>query len=350
MNHEQIIKLNMEKQNILQKAINQFTLATGIGVNILDNHPKINQLQNTDACIEIKAGNNPIQFQTIIKNEIREQALPELLQQMQQNKGEGLLVCRYIPKPIKEILKNQGINYLETAGNCFIRKEGLYLYINDKTVTKERQTKDGKLWKTAGIKFIFGILLQPTLLNEPYRKMAEITGVALGNIGPFLDELKNEGFLKEGIENGHPILFLENMEPLRNKWIAMFNAVLKPKLKQGRFRFVDKHMLDQWEQLPNTDYFWGGETAGAVLTNHLHPEVFTIFTKQPKIILMKQLKLVPDPAGNVEILDVFWHDQLNYKQGLVPPLLAYADLVNSLDSRNREIADRIKQQYLETTH
>jgi len=109
-------------------------------------------------------------------------------------------------------------------------------------------------------------------------------------------------------------------------------------------------MLDQWEQLPNADFYWGAETAGAVLTNHLHPEVFTIYTKQPKIILMKNLRLVPDPAGNVEILDVFWHDQLNYKQGLVPPLLAYADLVTSLDSRNREIADRIRQQYLETTH
>jgi hypothetical protein len=340
----------METQNILQKAINQFTLATGIDTKILDKQPKINQLQNTDACVEIKVGNQAIEFPTIIKNEIREHDLPELLQKLQQYKKEGLLVCRYIPKPIKEILKNQGINYLETAGNCFIRKEGLYFYINDKTVTKERQTKDGKLWKTAGIKFIFGILLQPTILNEPYRKIAEITEVALGNIGPFLEELKNEGFLKEGIENGNPILFLENLETLRNKWIAMFNAVLKPKLKQGRFKFVDKQILNHWEQLPNTDFYWGAETAGAVLTNHLHPEVFTIYTKQPKIILMKHLRLVPDPAGNVEILDVFWHDQLNYKQGLVPPLLAYADLVTSLDSRNRETAVRIKQKYLETTH
>ena len=350
MNHEQYIKMNKEEQNILQKGINQFTLATGIGVNILDNLPKINQLMIADACIELKAGNQPIRFFVTIKNEIREQAVPELLQQINKNTGNWLFVCRYIPKPIKEILKNQNINYLETAGNCFIRNDGLYFYINDKTVTKERQPKDGKLWKTAGIKFIFGLLLQPTLLNEPYRKMAEITGVALGNIGPFLDELKNEGFLKEGIGKGNPILFLENLELLRNKWIVMFNAVLKPKLNQGRFRFLDKHMLDQWEQLPNADFFWGGETAGAVLTKHLHPEIFTIYTKQPKIIKMKHLKLVPDPAGNVEILDVFWHDQLNYKQGVVPPLLAYAELVNSLDSRNRETADRIKQLYFETTH
>lgn len=76
--------------------------------------------------------------------------------------------------------------------------------------------------------------------------MAEITDVALGNIGPFLEELKNEGFLKEEVENGNPILFLENLEALRNKWIAMFNAVLKPKLNQERFRFVDKQILNHW--------------------------------------------------------------------------------------------------------
>ena len=62
MNHEQYIKMNKEEQNILQKGINQFTLATGIGVNILDNLPKINQLMIADACIELKAGNQPIRF------------------------------------------------------------------------------------------------------------------------------------------------------------------------------------------------------------------------------------------------------------------------------------------------
>lgn len=99
--------------------------------------------------------------------------------------------------------------------------------------------------------------------------MAEITEVALGNIGLFLEELKKEGFLKEGIENGNQILFLENLETLRNKWIAMFNAVLKPKLNQGRFRFVDKQILNHWEQLPNLDFYWGAETAVRIKQQYL---------------------------------------------------------------------------------
>jgi hypothetical protein len=349
MNHEQYKILNMKENEILQKAINQFTELTGACMKIFNNQLINNGIEVSEACIELKTGAQQAKFRVHIKNEIRVELLPGILNKVNQKPDEWLLVCRYIPKSMKEKLKNQGINYLETAGNCFIRKDGLFFYINDRAVTTERQPKEGKLWKQAGIKFLFAILLQPELLNEPYRKIAEITGVALGNIGSFIVELKKEGFLKDGLGKKDPMLFIENKEVLRNKWIGLFNAVLKPKLKQGRFRFTDKQMMFEWKLLPDTDFFWGGEPAGALLTGHLHPEIFTLYTHQPKMKIMQQLKLVPDPAGNVEILDTFWHKELNYQQGKVPPLLAYADLVNSLDSRNRETAERIKQQYLDTT-
>ncbi len=348
MNHEQSKILNMEEEKILTKALNQFTKLTGIGVKILDNQLQKTNIEKHDAYIELKTANQTIKLFVEVKNEIREQNLPQLIKVMK--KGDGLLVCNYIPKPLKEALKLQGINYIETAGNCFINKDGIFLYINDKEVTKVRKTKDGKLWKTAGIKFLFGILNDPELINATYRNMAEITGVALGNIGPFLEELKKEGFLKETGKNGKTILILENMDALINKWVGLFNAVLKPKLKQGRFKFIDKQMVKEWEKILVTDFYWGGETAGALLTKHLHPEILTIYTNQPKVKLMQQLRIIPDAEGNIELIDQFWNNQTNEQHKTVPPLLAYADLVTSLDSRNRETAERIKKQYLETTH
>ena len=263
---------------------------------------------------------------------------------MQKEPGGWLLVCQYIPKPIKENLKKNGINYLETAGNCFIRKDGLFFYINDRTVTAQRQPKEGKLWKQAGLKFLFAILQGPKLLNNPYRKIAEITKVALGNIGPFIEELKDEGYVKEGVENGKPMLLVENKELLRNKWIELFNAVLKPKLKLGKFRFIDNKMMKDWQNIPTGDFYWGGEPAGAIMTEFLQPEIFTIYTNVPKTKIMQQLKLVPDAKGNIELMEIFWDiNQFNFKHKTVPVLLAYAELITSLDSRNRETAERIKQ-------
>jgi hypothetical protein len=340
----------MREKEILEQAIRQFNAITGAALEELPAKKLVNK---ADTVAELRFGKLKTQFWVEIKNEIREQNLHGILNQVKKNPAEWLLICQYIPKPIKEELKNRAINYLETAGNCFIRKDGLFFYINDKAVTKHRQPKEGRLWKQAGLKFLFGILIKPELLNTPFRAIAEITTVALGNIGPFIEELKEEGYVKDGVDNGKTFLLLENKEMLRNKWVELFNAVLKPKLKQGRFRFLNKNDLQNWQETTeaaNGKFYWGGEPAAALLTGYLHPEFFTIYTKAPKTDIMKHLRLVPDKNGNVEIVDIFWNpiilDYLTKNKQTVPPLLAYAELITSLDSRNRETAERIKQKYL----
>lgn len=354
MNHEQNLLLNMKEKEILEKAMHEFTAITGAGIKLLNDNRLIKKDgHNADALVELRQGTNKTLFWVETKNEIREQNLPAILNLMGKNAAEWLLICQYIPKPLKQKLKNQGINYLETAGNCFIRKDGLFFYINDKAVTAHRQPAQGKLWNQAGLKFLFGILINPKLLNTNYRQMAQETKVALGNIGAFIGELKQEGFLKDGVKNNKPYLFIENGEQLQRKWIELFNAVLKPKLKQGRFRFLNKEDVQNWQEAFVTkphQFYWGAEPAGAILTKFLQPEIFTIYTNENKTAIMKQLRLVPDAEGNVELIHVFWETAnaglLAGKYKTVPPLLAYAELMTSLDSRNRETAERIKQKYL----
>ncbi len=334
----------MKEKEILEQATRQFNSITGAVLQLL---PAKKLEHHADALMELRQGKIKTRFWIEVKNELREQNLNAIMNQIKHNPAEWLLICQYIPKTIKIELKNRAINYLETAGNCFIKKEGLFFYINDQAVTKQRQPKEGKLWKQAGLKFLFGILIKPELLNGPYRTIAKKTNVALGNIGPFIEELKQEGFIKEGVRHKNKFMFIENKEQLRNKWVEFFNAMLKPKLKQGKFRFIDKKMNHEWEYLPATNFYWGGEPAGARLTNFLIPQQFAIYTREPKTKLMQQLKLVPDATGDLVIMEKFWDDELDYQQGVVPPLLAYAELINSLDSRNRETAARIKQKYLD---
>jgi hypothetical protein len=53
-------------------------------------------------------------------------------------------------------------------------------------------------------------------------------------------------------------------------------------------------------------------------------------------------RLIPDPKGDVEILDAFWNlDDANLMPETVPPLLVYADLLASNDPRNLETAKMI---------
>lgn len=58
-----------------------------------------------------------------------------------------------------------------------------------------------------------------------------------------------------------------------------------------------------------------------------------------------------DPNGNTEVLQAFWNLPADEKHAdVVPPLLAYADLMATEDRRNLETARLIYEQFLEPIH
>lgn len=340
----------MKEEQIIQEAIARFQELTGIPMKevpwgTLSKDKKMVM----DTRVRLKAGKETIEFKVEARNELRQAHLSEILERAGQRKKEAwLVVSQYIPKPLKEELKKNGINYLEASGNSFIRHGGIFFYINDQTVTPIRMPEQGRLWKPSGLKFLFVVIRNPDLLNTPYRELARAAQIALGNIGPFIEELKKEGYVKTGRAGE---LMLDHQDQLQKKWTEAFASVLRPKLKLGRFRFLGPKKLQEWDQLPTGHFRWGGEAAGALLTQYLKPEKLTMYTAFPKLQLMQELKLVPDEDGPVELMEIFWEEteggiSPNTPQ-TVPPLLAYAELATSLDSRNRETAQRIKEVYLE---
>src|SRR5690606_33652836 len=100
-----------------------------------------------------------------------------------------LIISQYIPDSLKVQLKQYGINYLEASGNCYIYRDDLFILINDQQASKYRISKNGKIWNEAGLKFLFVILAEPTLLNKPYREIAKYADISASNIGIFLKEL-----------------------------------------------------------------------------------------------------------------------------------------------------------------
>lgn len=55
-------------------------------------------------------------------------------------------------------------------------------------------------------------------------------------------------------------------------------------------------------------------------------------------------RLRPDPNGTVEILDAFWTPPSSSAEPIAPLLLVYADLMTSLDGRNREVASLLRNE------
>lgn len=334
----------MKEAEILDHAISNFELITGADLKITGLEDRTT---NADAQLQLNFKDKLEEFYAEVKNEIRSFQIPKIIKHFGQSKSNWLLLAQYIPSTLKAELKDQHINYLEASGNCYIETKEFYFYINDRKVTETRLAKEGKLWNATGLKFLFALLADKSLLNANYRSIAAAAGIALGNVGPLLSELKDEGFLIQADKQKNAAYFLDNEQLLENRWIELYSSILKPKIRIGRFRRM--HEKDDWKKIHNKHIIWGGENAGGLLTNFLEPEIFTIYTNLDKSKLMKEEKLIPDPKGNVEVLTQFWRDELQQAQKLmnvVPPILAYAELTTSKDSRNQEVADRIKNQYL----
>ena len=344
MLHEQMKNMNIKDEQILLPALSKLMELTGMEIKVLDRPDKT---RRADAIIELQRGMQSFLLEVEVKTEIRTAALTSLLERQKVVDGNMLMVSRYIPAPMKDEMKANGINYLESSGNCYIETKGIYIYVSDQK-SQPLAVEETKLWAPSGMKFIFAVLMDEELLNAPYRKIAYTAGVALGNVGNFIYEMKREGLIITGSRNKQELLMLDNRMMLIDKWADMYRVVLRPKQLVGRFRFNKKEDRDNWHGHAASDLgiYWGGETAGAILTKYLSPEIYTIYSNRDRFDLMKNMKIVPDHNGEIELLRPFWNEELFTDGDTVPPLLAYAELISSFDSRNRETAGRIKEKYV----
>ena len=337
----------MNEEHILLPALARFTEITGIEARILRMSER--KKPSYDAVIEISRGQQNYILEAEVKNEIRTAALSNILSKKNVTDGKLLMVSRYIPAPMKEELKIHGISYIEGSGNCYLETSGIYVYVSDQKSPPLKVVEETKLWAPSGMKFLFAVLMNQELLNSSYRNIAYAAGVALGNIGSFINEMKREGYVILGTRQKQETLLLENRAILLEKWADMYRTILRPKQLVGKFRFNNNEAKSNWHNYVATDLgiYWGAETAGAILTKYLSPQIYTIYSNEDRFELMKKLKIVPDHGGDIELLRPFWNEELYSTDGdTVPPLLAYAELISSFDSRNRETAMRIKEKYV----
>lgn len=282
--------------------------------------------------IELKG----VEFNFIPLKEVRPQQVLQLTHNPRKLRPL-LVMARYITPKAKEALRNANINYIESSGNAFIQAGDIYIFIDTNPGSPPVHQKPGQAFTKAGIKVIYQFLCDPGLLNETYRNIAQRADTALGALPRIMDGLKQEGFLLKA----HNGWMIENYEALLEKWITAYHERLQPALFVQRFQPIQKDFFEDWQDLqlaPETQ--WGGEPAGAMLTQYLKPATFTVYTTDPPNKLMHNFRWKPDPEGPVIAYKKFWKDQHN-EHPTVHPVLVYADLINTHDPRCLETAQKI---------
>lgn len=331
--------MNTAEENIIRQALDKLQHSTGVSAEwkpFLHHDDK-----GIDGRLILDLQDIKINFNAKIKNEIRNYQLIKLFELANRNEPFMVIANRIFPD-IKRQLRENGIAYLDGAGNLFVNHEGQMVWIDGNKLSAEEKRLPNRAFSKTGLKVLFYLLNDPRRLNLTYRDIADGAGVALGNINLVLSGLKESGFLFQLDKKS--IAFQHEME-LLNRWISGYRETLKPALYMGNFR-MPKNVTD-WKnlQLPNGT-IWGGEPAADILTNNLNPEILTIYTQQPKSELIKTLKLAPDPNGNIQVHQKFWNNGTSEMQ-IAPTVLIYTDLVLTNDPRCIEIAESIKREHLQ---
>lgn len=295
-----------------------------------------------DGRVELKKGLQKNAFPIIVKKEIKNTYLVNLLQ-LNAELPDLLVIAEVIYPAIREQLRKMEVNYIDTSGNCYIKKNDWVILIDGfKTDVPVAINKERAFTKT-GLLLIFHFLNDEKYLNITYRQMAEDYQTALGNINKIINSLIAQGYV---IRVNKKELKLTQKRELLEEWITAYEQKLKPNLFMGNFRMLNGLDRD-WEKIPlkNTETQWGGEPAANLLTAYLKPAKLMLYTLENKVHLIKKYRLVPDDNGNLAVYKRFW--KFNVIADTVPPILVYADLVNTGDARNIETAKKIFDGLLE---
>jgi hypothetical protein len=303
-------------------------------------HPTLTLGQQAGFTIEVKP--------TVLKN------VTGLLAHWPHPTGQPwVLFTSYVGEDAGRELRRQGLCYADTAGNAWLHHPEAELYIlvegrpRPPKASPAGNAAAGRAFRKSGLRVLFHLLNEPELVRQPYRTIGERTATPAATVGLIMIDLQQQGYLV-----GEEPRQLRRREELIRRWVEGYGDTLRPRLPAVRYRWVDAQAATGgWQRLPlGATTWWGGEPAvNLLLDGYLLPEFFTLYSAATRPALMRQLRLVPDPAGNVEVWPLF-DQRLGFTSATsrcVPPLLVYADLLLSGDARSREAADKLYARYLQ---
>lgn len=290
-----------------------------------------------DALVRIGYGGQTTLYTAEAKRNLRPAGLGAVIHQLERLGERGLLIADHITPPMAETLRAKRIAFVDTAGNAWLDQPPMLIWTTGKRPVKLRkaEARGGRAFQATGMQVLFALICNPEWVNLPYRELAARVGVAHGTIGWVMAELPGLGFLAT-VNNTRKLV---QRELLLQQWAAFYPRTLRPRLELGRFRADN---LEWWKTIDAARYgaVLGGEPAGARVTKYLRPATATFYTEKIDPRMLVDLRLRPDPTGDVEILRKFW-TFADKNPGLAPAQLVYADLMATGDARCMETAKLI---------
>ncbi|MCE5227973.1 hypothetical protein LLG95_00045 [bacterium] len=320
----------------------------------------------TDYVMDITLDDHLHPFLMEFKQQLVTSMIPRLIQQIKRFEHDAhlpaLLAVPYIAPAQADTLRKAGVSYVDLKGNLHIDVPGMKIWfveaarrLRDRpqvhTVTRQNMT-------SSGVRLVYILLNSSQLITTNYRDLANRSGISVGSVKATLDWLKKKDFLRT-FGSGHANRILVKKKELLDLWIEAFSERLKPKLLIGRYETVGvgeripgkPSIIVRGYSFHPDEASWGGEMAAIALANEQHynpgrgKHVY-IRRKNDLNALLTRHKLSRDSNGGLELFEAFWRPIDEVKAGNAPPLVVYAELMNSGSSRCWNIAGKIYDLFL----
>lgn len=303
-----------------------------------------------DALVRLGRGPEPALYAVEIKRALRPATLGAVLHHLQRFGQQALLITDYVTPPMADTLRERHVPFIDVAGNAYIEQPDILIWVKgNKPPTPMVPPALGRAFQPTGLQVVFALLCDPGRINQPYRELAAMAGVAHGTVGWVVPDLQRQGFVAQRKE-GSGARRMFQVERLLAQWVDAYTRLLRPRTLIGRY-YVPT--LDGWRDWPVQEYgaLWGGEPAGAMLTEYLRPGELTIYAEKLPALLAAQKKFLKQPEpGHTAVIEVrrrFWRFNAEARHPqTVPPVLVYADLLATGDARCIDTAQMIYEAHL----
>ncbi|MFQ5527301.1 MAG: type IV toxin-antitoxin system AbiEi family antitoxin [Thermoanaerobaculia bacterium] len=315
----------------------------GLRWELVGKEPLVGQ-KRADAILRLQHPTGEIEFVVEIKARPN-QHVAEALPRTGLHDTPLLLIADYINPKLAERLRQREVNFVDAAGNAFLRQEGLYVFVKGErdNLRLEAERERRRAFRPSGLKLLFALLCRPELAEADYRTLAETVGIALGTVQWVMRDLIRDGYV---LKLGRFERRLVEPKELLEAWVPAYARDLRPRLLLGRFEAEDIRWWQGTDLQPH-DAWWGGEPAAAVLTKYLKPGTLTVYAETVPARLIAEQRLKKDEAGRIEFRKRFWHFEMDERGQTVPPILVYADLLALGDPRARETAERLYEEMID---
>ena len=332
----------MEKKQILQQALKK--LNTYVSSELKQDFDEdMFSLQSSSAIndgpISLTASETGVTYPVFIQAWAPQKDINALISQIKSMSGKVILFADFVNPVMAEKFRRRGLSFVDCAGNIFLKNEQFNIFVKGKKSSRLRSGRGrvrGRAFNTAGLKLIFAVFNQPQFLNVSYRDISNKINIALGSVGPVIDDLYASGYILDDGERR-----LVNKKRLYERWVDGYLEKLRPRQIMECYSCDD---VNWWKKAEPAEFkgVWGGEVIVAKSTPFMVPESISLYfsSEVKQKDFADYCGLRKDDEGDICVYKSFWSPSYAGDDNIdgLSPMIIYADIVDSINPGSWDVA------------